>query len=228
VRRDGLPLLHYSLWHERSQAPPLDLHWRVHWYEREFARDMLARSVEDARYGGRASPIDELASLLLFYARDGLLDLRLATDIAAWWDSCGSVLAPGSLDALIRRYPALERPLVCAVSTAERVVGLPAARLLAARRSRGIRPRLAARLANPDGRGAPMQLSADVALVDLLLAPPGGAREFIRRQVLPPREVLGKRARARRERRISPIGHGARVLPRYGLSVAHLLPPLRR
>ena len=228
VPRGGLPLLHYTLHHERFQAPPLELHWRIHWYEREFARDMLARSIEDPPYGLRATPIDELAGLLLFYARDGFHDLRLATDIATWWDSCGGSIAPGALGELTARYPALERSLLCAASTAERVVGLPSEPLLGAGRRLRIRPRLAARLANPDGRGAATQSSADVALVDWLLSAPGGQLEFIRRQLLPPREVLGKRARARRERRVSPLGHGMRVLLRCGLSVAHLLRPLRR
>jgi hypothetical protein len=33
VFADGLPLLHLVLVHERDQLPPIELHWRVHWYE---------------------------------------------------------------------------------------------------------------------------------------------------------------------------------------------------
>ena len=38
VDSDGLPLLHFALTHERGELPPVELHWRVHWYERSFAR----------------------------------------------------------------------------------------------------------------------------------------------------------------------------------------------
>jgi hypothetical protein len=222
VGRDGLPLLHYALGHEHGQLPPLELHWRVHWYEREFGCDMLARSIEDPRRGRRPRIVDELACLLLFYARDGFLDLRLATDIGAWWDTYASRLPEGALEEILDRYPALQRALLAAVTVAERVVGLPAASLTGTPRRSGVRVGLAARLANPGACGAPAQLDADVGFVDWLLAPPGGQWEFIRRQLFPPREVLDKRTRARKERSVSPLGHGARVLGRYGLTVSRL------
>ncbi len=222
VGRDGLPPLHYALSHESGRLPALDLHWRVHWYERAFACDMLARAAEDQRFGLRATPLDELVSMLLFYARDGFLDLRLAIDLATWWDLLGARLQAGVLGELIERYPGLNRALLAAMSVAERVVGLPAERLLGCGRRADVRTRLAARLANPDGHGNPAQLSADVGLVDWLLAPRGGQREFIRRQLLPPRQVLAQRSRVRAERRISPLGHGARVLGRYGLTMARM------
>ena len=34
VQECGLPLLHFVLVHERGELPPVELHWRVHWYER--------------------------------------------------------------------------------------------------------------------------------------------------------------------------------------------------
>ncbi len=222
VGRDALPPLHYTLSHESGRLPALDLHWRVHWYERTFATDMLARAAEDHRFGLRATPLDELASLLLFYARDGFLDLRLAIDLATWWDLLGARLHAGALAEIIDRYPALNRAVLAATSVAERVVGLPAERLLGGERRADLRTRLAARLANPDGRGDPAQLNADVGLVDWLLAPRGGQREFIRRQLLPPRKVLEERSRARQERSVSPLGHGVRVLGRYGLTMARM------
>ena len=224
VGADGLPLLHFALRHDRGQLPPLELHWRVHWYERAFACDMLDRAVEDPRWGRRATLADELASLLLFYARDGFLDLRLATDLGAWWDTFGSRLKEGVLAEILDRYPALNRALLAAVTVAERVVGLPAAWLIGAPRRLGVRARLAARLANPGACGDPAQLSADVGFVDWLLAPRGGQWDFVRRQLLPPRAVLDGRSRMHEERRVSPLGHGARVLGRYGLTMIHLTP----
>jgi len=184
---------------------------------------MLARAVDDPRCGLRARPADELASLLLFYARDGFVDLRLAADIGAWWDAFGASLEPGALSAILQRYPAIDRALVAAATVAERVVGLPREWLTGPRRI-GVRARLAARLANPGACGAEAQLNADVGLVDGLLAPSGGHWDFARRQLLPPRQVLDKRSRARAAGRVSPLGHGARVLGRYGLRIARLPP----
>jgi hypothetical protein len=221
---DGLPLLHYSLRHGPGELPPLELHWRIHWYERAFAADMLDRAVEDPRWGRRATPLDELASLLLFYARDGFLDLRLATDLSAWWDCFGSRIEPGALAGLLDRYPALDRALLAAATAAERVVGLPARSLIGPPRRLGPHARLAARLANPSACGDAAQLNADVGFVDWLLAPPGGQWEFVRRQLLPPKEVLDVRSRVRAERTVSPLGHGARVLGRYGLTMVRLAP----
>jgi Uncharacterised nucleotidyltransferase len=42
VQDCGLPLLHFALFHERGELPPVELHWRVHWYERSFARERHA------------------------------------------------------------------------------------------------------------------------------------------------------------------------------------------
>jgi hypothetical protein len=44
---DGLPLLHLVLEHERSQLPPVELHWRVQLYERDFARERLLTPTVD-------------------------------------------------------------------------------------------------------------------------------------------------------------------------------------
>jgi hypothetical protein len=225
IGTDGLPLLHLALAHERGELPPLELHWRVHWYERTFASEMLVRAHHDPLWGLRAQPADELASLLLFYARDGFLDLRLASDLGAWWDACGSQLPSGALAPTFERYPALERALLAALTVAERVVGLPAARLIGAPRRSGARVRLAARLANPGARGDPSQLYADAGFVDWLLAPRGGQLEFVRRQLLPPRKVLDERSRLTNERQVSPLGHSLRVLGRYGMTMARLTAP---
>ncbi len=95
VLEDGLPLLHFVLVHERGELPPVELHWRIHWYERSFARERLLPAAVDPRGEWRPAPADELAALLLFYARDGFIDLRLASDLGAWWDVHGAELAAG-------------------------------------------------------------------------------------------------------------------------------------
>jgi hypothetical protein len=229
VGPDGLPLLHFSFCHERCQLPPVDLHWRVHWYDRDFAAEMLQHSVEQGAGGRRrARPADELASLLLFYARDGFVDLRLAADIGAWWDARGATLARGALGAVLERHESLRRALLAALAVTGRMVGVPAAWLLDVPRRPGARTRLAAALANPNPRTGIDQVNAEVALVDWLLTPRGGQREFLRRQLLPPRAVLAARAHARRRHRPSPAGHCARVLARQGLALARVTGELSR
>jgi hypothetical protein len=224
VGSDGLPLLHYALAHESGQLPPLELHWRVHWYERAFSRDMLARAVEDPRWGLRAGPVDELASLLLFYARDGFLDLRLATDLGAWWDAFGSQLQQGSLAAILERYPDLKSVLLASAVAAERVVGVPADRLIGRSQRLSRRDRLAASLAEPNPKANQAQRSADAGLVDWLLTPPGGQSEFRQRQLLLPGGALTAGHPRESERRLFLTAeHLTRVLGRFGLRIARLL-----
>jgi hypothetical protein len=70
------------------------------------------------------------------------------------------------------------------------------------------------------------QVFADMGLVDGLLTPFGSWRDFVRRQVAPPRDVLPPPADAD-GKPASRLGHGARVLGRYGLTIAQLLRPGR-
>jgi hypothetical protein len=220
VDRDGLPLLHQSLRHSADRLPPLELHWRVHWYERRFAAAMLARAEPRAGEPGlQPRREDQLACLLLCFARDGFQGLRLACDLSAWWDRFAGSLPAGGLVPIAREHPSLAPALTAASVAAERLAGLPAERVLAPRRSRATRVRLAARLADPGIAGGPDQSRADAGLVDWLLTPAGGHAAFVRRQLLPPRAVLAGRSRATGERRLTPAGHGLRVLGRYGLSV---------
>jgi hypothetical protein len=219
----GLPLLHFMLVHERGELPPVELHWRVHWYERSFASERLLPPAVDPAGGWRPAPADQLAALLLFYARDGFVGLRLASDLGAWWDVYGAELAPGGLDELLRAYPAFARVIPAALAVAEGIVGLPAARVIASMPRLGLRERVAVRLANPNPRSSPSQMYADMGFIDGLLTPPGGYGAFVRRQVLPPPEVLDQQARqaARRQARSS-FGRAAGVLGRYGLTMTHL------
>ena len=224
VQECGLPLLHFVLVHERGELPPVELHWRIHWYERSFAHERLLPPAMDPLGNWRPAPADELAALLLFYARDGFIGLRLATDLSAWWDVYGTDLSPGALDDLLRAYPALARVIPVAVRVAEELVGLPTARILESMHKLGLRERVAVRLANPSPHTSQSQLYADMGLIDGLLMPRGGFGAFVRRQLLPSSEVLDQQARhgARRHAR-SPLGRCAGVLGRYGLTMTRLL-----
>jgi hypothetical protein len=226
VEASGLPQLHFLLVHERGELPAVELHWRVHWYEQRFACERLLAPVVEELGAWRPAPADELAALLLFYARDGFIDLRLATDLSAWWDVYGAGLPSGALGDVLRAYPTLTRGITVAAVAAERIVGLPVVQILGYRPKLGLRERIAARLANPNPHSSRSQLYADMGLVDGLLMPRGGFGAFVRRQVLPPPEVLEQQARhAARRRARSPLGRGVGVLGRYGLTMTRLLRP---
>jgi hypothetical protein len=223
VERHGMPQLHFALVHERGELPPVELHWRIHWYERGFAAQRLLPRTADHATDWRPAPADELAALLLFYARDGFVDLRLATDVGAWWDVFATQLAPDALALLANEHPDLARVLVVASRVAEKVVGIVAERVPREISEHGLRDRLAIRLANPNPRASAPQLYAEIGLVDALLMPRGHFGAFVKRQLLPPREVLAERARKTQQRRTTPLGHGVRVLGRYGLTITRLL-----
>ena len=216
---ERLPLLHRRLVHRQPGLPVLELHWRVHWYEQLFSRDMLLRSSPGGRIGNRAAPADELTGLLLFYARDGFVDLRLACDVGAWWDALGRQLPSGAVAKQIARYPALERVLVAAAEVSDHVVGVPRRELLGEEHELERRVRLAMALANPDARGSRTQHQSDALLIDLLLTPPGGRRESIKRQLRTP---SGTHAGQRPSQRYGPaasINHTLRSLRRYALGL---------
>lgn len=224
VDYSGLPQLHFLLACERQKLPPVELHWRVHWYERSFAHERLLPTARDPRGDWHPALADELAALLLFYARDGFVDLRLATDLSAWWDVYGADLPSGALDELLRVYPALARVIPVAAKVAEKVVGLPATQIISDMHKLGIRDRMAVRLANPNPQTSRSQLFADMGFIDGLLMPPGDFGAFIRRQVLLPREVLDEYARRAPEWRAkSPVDYGLRVLARYGIAMLRTL-----
>ncbi len=227
---DGLPLLHFTLIHERGQLPPIELHWRIHWYECDFARERLLAPADWPVGGGpadrlagewRPAPVDELIALLLFYARDGFISLRYAADLAAWWDVFGESLQPGALDSVLRAYPALGAVATTALRVAEKTVWLPATRIAPAAVKLGARERIAVRLADPYPHSSEAQLYADIGLVDGLLTPRGGFREFVKRQLALSREPTGAHA-------AQPGGSlvdGLRMFGRYGLAMSRLLRP---
>jgi Uncharacterised nucleotidyltransferase len=218
----GLPQLHFALIHERGELPPIELHWRVHWYERRFAVErLLPRGVGDGAW--RPAAIDQLAASLLFYARDGFTDLRPAIDVGACWDAVAAEITPTAFQELVRAHPALERVLVVAAKVAENTVGIPMDGLVNRRHRLGARGRIAVGLAVPGPRPSEAQLRADMGLIDGLLTPPSDFRAFLRRQLIPPREVLRQRASQTEQRRpSSTLGHFVRVLVRYAISICDL------
>jgi hypothetical protein len=222
----GLPSLHLTMVHATGALPPVELHWRIHWYESRFSGERLLPPAPAPPREWSPRPEDELAALLLYYARDGFTGLRQATDLGAWWDRFGAALPPGALAAAAAAYPRLRPALTAAAATATRTVGLPPA--ISAGLALGGRGRVAAGLGTrPRFYGSREQLFAEIALVDGLLTPRGGFGEYRRRQILPGREVLRAQVeKAGPARAPSPWGHAARTVPRFALSLARL--PRRR
>jgi hypothetical protein len=212
--RRGLPVLHHALRPASPGLPPIDLHWRVHWYEEDFAAAVVERSVPDPLHVWRAQPADELAMLLLTYARDGFVGLRLAADLAAWSDALGATVPNCALAAIAADHPQLEGALLAASDRARRTVGLPD-RLLE-RGPGGARVRAAQRLANWSCRGGNAQALANVSLIDALLMPRGQLRAFAARH-LSRRPSVSTLDGARRPRL-----HAPRVLLRYALACARI------
>lgn len=182
VAADGWPLLHYRMEHPNGW-PSLELHWRIHWYESASGVDMLQRS---SMTGGQRvmTPVDELASLLLFYARDGFVGIRDLAAIAAWWDRHGADLPQCGLADLVRTFPELGPALRASAAVAAGMVGLPLAPLKLDTHSATLRERRAAQLANPQPGSDTSRLLSDMALVDLLLAPRLDLKGFAHRQML--------------------------------------------
>ena len=182
---DGLPELHYRLEGDDAAMARVELHWRVHWSEREFSEEALRTATVGQDGLRRAEPAHELALLLLFFARDGLHAPRLAADIATWWDKLGDRVGPGPLDGIAARHPSLRRSLVAALASLERSVGVPARAVLtdmAADRS----TRFAIALADPLRLDATADVFATLMLVDALLCTGRDKLGFFRRYVLQP------------------------------------------
>jgi hypothetical protein len=205
-RANGLPDLHLVLDH--SGLPEVELHWRVHWDEQAFSADMLARAAPGPDGLLRAAPADLAASLLLFYARDGFHGLRVAADLAAWWDRHGHELPATFLEGHAERYPEIAPALSAAARVAERFVGVPATAWLGRRAVDGRRVALATRLADWAQHGEKDQLWANISLVGGLLGPRRSAPDFVRRELLSYGE--GPAARAT---------HLARRCARYALAL---------
>jgi hypothetical protein len=203
IRPNGLPDLHIALNH--PDRPTIDLHWRVHWYEEAFSADMLARAEPGPDGLLRARPDDLAAALLLFYARDGLYGVRLAADIAGWWDRHGHALPPHFLEGHARGYPALAPSLTAAAAATERLTGAPASDWLGSAAVHGRRVELATRLSDWTQTGDRDQLAANISLADGLLGPRGSTGDFARRQLRPRAGAL--------------TPHAAKTIARYGIAL---------
>lgn len=218
--RDGLPLLHLGMAHPDG-LPDVELHWRVHWYEDRFAADMLGRSAPTAE-GRDAEPVHQFVTLLLLFARDGFAGLRMAADIAAWWDVSGHGVPDGALDAVALRYPALGPAVHTAAVTARRLVGAPD--WLPSPAGSAVARRTVPRLADWALIASDQQIAATASLVDGLLTPRGGVRAFVRRALVPRAEVIAFREPdlAPRGPLALPLGRlqvAPRVLRRYAIAL---------
>lgn len=187
---NGRPQLHHRMVDPGRALPPVELHWRVHWYEESFSATMLAESSRGPDGWRCPRARDELVALLLFYARDGFLGLRLAADLAAWWDLHAAGHDEPWLEPTLERHPELSRVLLSAAGAAERAVGVSASRLTGQRYAVDRRGSLALELANHAQRGDRDRLLANLALVDGLLSPPGQLCAFARRHLLLDRERI--------------------------------------
>jgi Uncharacterised nucleotidyltransferase len=188
---DGLPLLHYTLVPADASHPALELHWRTHWHGAGFAEELVERGGAD-----RASELPaelELATALLFYARDSLRGLRLLADVAACWDARGEEVAHGELARIAARHPQLRRPLVAASVVAERLAGLPAGPLLGGAPRLSRRGRLACRLARRADEGESAAASRErTVFIEWLLTPEAGQAAFLRRHMFQPAAVFAE------------------------------------
>jgi hypothetical protein len=213
-RAGRLPLLHETLVH--PSLPRIELHWRVHWYEHRFAADALARATQPAADAPlEMQPLDGFIALMLFYARDGFAGLRFPADAAAWWDlKCADSVGSAAGDLVAERYPRLVAPVSVASNLLVGLVGVPPEPA----RAGPFRWRVAAGLASPFLEGGRQQAEANASLIDLLLAPPSGAGDALRRVMRnAPVDRSQAVARASRPRRAS-LSHVVRVARRWALA----------
>jgi len=194
----SLPLFETSLIGTRDWAPPIDLHWRVHWHELDFSRRLMARAPDPLDGLPFPRPEDEFATILLMYARDGFRGARPAADAAGWWDAQGAESKQPVLAEIIDQNPKLRRVLATAAAVLEDLVGIPAEQVVSSCDLEA-RPSLPVRLQNHSLERSAGEQEAATTLIDWLLTPRGQRRDFIRRHIfLPPDAVAKTRGRASR------------------------------
>lgn len=167
---------------EAADAPPIELHWRISWYESTYSRGMLARAKHDLGVR-QPTPADELISLLVFHARDGLVGLRYPVDVAAWWDRYCEEPDLGAAWQIVRAHPALERPFVAAALAVERVLGVPIASRVGATYRRSTLG--AVSLLDWAEVRPPAQTDAAIKIADGLVTAPTALPGWVRRVLLP-------------------------------------------
>jgi Uncharacterised nucleotidyltransferase len=223
---DDLPVLHLRLLH-RAGLPDVELHWRVHWYEAEFGARALARAKRGPEGVRRLRAEDDLTALMLYQARDGFAGLRYPTDVAAWWDAHQQPSVGPLLEPIVRAHPALTRALTASATLLDRLVGVPAGSLVECPRRLPLGPRAAIALANPLMLGKPPQITAEVSLVDGLLAPRDQRAAFFRRRAMPRARELPGSGR-QRPVAVARAEHSLRVLRRYAVALFRPRPRLPR
>lgn len=157
ILSNGLPIHHLTL-RGSGPLPTLELHWRVQWYDDTHAVGLLDRAVQRNGLPVLADA-DLLDVLLLCWARDGFHRLKLAADIAAWWDEGGESDTAPRLSTVVMASASAARAVVDVAPHLTHPSDTP-------------RSRLAVRVARTDRpasvrRGGPSQR----ALVDVALAP---------------------------------------------------------
>ncbi len=161
---NGLPDYHHTHL-SQGLAPTVEVHWRVQWYdERSHTESLLANAVT---IDGLKVPaaLDILGIALLGYARDGFHRLRIAADIAAWWETFGQ-LHGRDVEAMLSSGP-LARPLTIAAQAAAHVVGTPQPQLRAVDRL----AKLAEGVALADEPCSARVFHAQRALIDVAVCP---------------------------------------------------------
>ena len=213
----GEPVLHLALTHGAG-LPEVELHWRVHWYETEFARARPgARAARDPTASGACRPTTSSPRCC-------------STTRATASPGCATrpTPPPGGTRTPLRRgppswrpiaveHPGLTRALSASAAVLDELVGR-ARRLASSRRIPSPwGARRAARLANPLMRGTPQQITAEISLVDGLLTPAGQRAAFLRRRVLVDPRQLPTRT-ARRPIALARVEHALRLARRMLLA----------
>ena len=218
------PVLHVRLVHDEA-LPDIELHWRVHWYETEFGARALARAQPGATGVRRLCPEDDLAALMLYQARDGFAGLRHPSDVAAWWDAHGASGQAAYSSRSSARTPASTRALTASAALLEAAGRASPPPLDRGPASPAVGAARGIALANPLMRGAPAQITAEVSLVDGLLAPRGQRAAFLRRRAMPSARQLPPSA-VGRPIAIARVEHSLRLLRRYALALVRSRPRL--
>jgi hypothetical protein len=216
VSRNGeLPVLHETLTH--PMMPRVELHWRVHWYEDRFAADALTRAEQCVDHEPlRMRPADGLAALTLVYSRDGFSGLRMAADVAAWWDTmCFGQDVDQLVGAMAAEYPALAGPLLVGTQLLGALVALPTRP-----QAQPFRWNVAAELATPFYEGGLVQVGTNASLIDLLLAPPSGSGASLRREIQKVPERVDRPLSRHDDlaTHLARWGHALRLSRRWGLA----------
>jgi Uncharacterised nucleotidyltransferase len=208
---DGLPQLHHHF--RIGDGAPIELHWRIYWFDRSYTDRLLARTV---RYDElwRPSAVDELASLLLFHARDGLIGLRAPADIAVCWARHHDSATVEGIRSIAREHPGLAPALAAAAESVSRVLDLDLAATIALPAIG--RTAVAVELTDWTVRRQSRELDLTVKLVDALVTPRQGLLAFVRRTFLP--RLEGPRS----SRLFRQVAHAAALLVRVAIA-AHAI-----